>query len=245
MNHPDGVGMEGLLGDCLLAESVLAEIVAESGEAGEDRAHRPRLAVAPAQRGAIARASWARRSATVSRRGNGCWIRRPSRPRMSAEVKAHVSGPAGGRGRDRTQGQPHHAARGEGSNRLRNNSWPSGSAGCMPRPDSIRRVPRTCRTSCRPPRAGGARAADAGVRRAADPGLRQGDPRPASIWSKAQQIGRGGHPEARAARFGRFQVHDRLDTEVRVGYSRVHGSDTCHGAARQPAQAGAELSKNE
>ncbi len=35
LNHPDGIGMEGLLGDCLLAEPVLTEIVAELEQEGK------------------------------------------------------------------------------------------------------------------------------------------------------------------------------------------------------------------
>ncbi|HAL92041.1 MAG TPA: hypothetical protein DCM68_03340, partial [Verrucomicrobia bacterium] len=91
MNHPDGVGMDGLLGDCLLAEPVLAEIVAELERQGK---------IVRIGRGLLLH----RRSAERSRERLGEEIRgqfekgerlldpQTIAPRMPAEVKLHVLG---------------------------------------------------------------------------------------------------------------------------------------------------------
>ena len=91
MNHPDGVGMEGLLGDCLLAEPVVAEIVAELERQGK---------IVRIGRGLLLH----RRSAEQARARLGEEIRgrfekgerlldpQAIAPRMPAEVKTHVLG---------------------------------------------------------------------------------------------------------------------------------------------------------
>ncbi|MGD9781653.1 MAG: selenocysteine-specific translation elongation factor [Kiritimatiellia bacterium] len=91
MNHPEGVGLEGLLGDCLLAEPVLAEIVAELERQGK---------IARIGRGLLLH----RRSEEALRERLGAEIRgrfeqgerlldpQAVGARMPPEVKAHVLG---------------------------------------------------------------------------------------------------------------------------------------------------------
>lgn len=63
MNHPDGVGLEGLLGECLLAEPVLADIVAELEQQGK-----------------------------ITKIGRGRWLHRRAEDRLRARLGEEIRG---------------------------------------------------------------------------------------------------------------------------------------------------------